>query len=115
MDHLSNDDLLYGPLTARIRRMLEPGAHDSFLFYKDTVRLLEPEMKSDGKVLDAGCGRGTITAWIAEQNHKVVAIDSSALHIEQTRTLLQERHLINNVSLEVSKLPDAFPEDHFDV
>src|SRR5262249_42934430 len=111
----SQEQLLYSDLMARIRRMLEPVAHDSFLFYEDTLRLLDKEIPNGAKVFDAGCGRGMITAWLAGRNSKVVAVDTSAERIEQTRELLHERNLEKNVHLEVSHLPDLFPEDHFDV
>lgn len=95
--------------------MLEPVAHDSFLFYEDTLRLLDKEIPSGAKVFDAGCGRGMITAWLAARNSQVVAVDTSAERIEHARELLHERKLEKNVRLEVSHLPDLFPEDHFDV
>ena len=115
METNSQEALLYGNLTARIRRMLEPVAHDSFLFYEDTIRFLENEIVSGAKVFDAGCGRGTITAWLAERGCRVVAIDSSEDRIKHTNELLREKHLEDRVHLEVSKLPDFFPEDHFEV
>ena len=114
MDTISQESLLYGSLTARIRRMLEPAAHDSFLFFEDTLRFLEPEISNGAKVFDAGCGRGTLTAWLAERGCEVVAVDSNQERVDQTRELLQEKGLDKNVHLEVSQLPDAFPEDHFD-
>jgi cyclopropane fatty-acyl-phospholipid synthase-like methyltransferase len=111
----SQEQLLYSDLMARIRRMLEPIAHDSFLFYEDTLKLLDQEIPASAKVFDAGCGRGTITAWLAGRGSKVVAVDTSAERIEHARELLHERNLEKNVHLEVSHLPDLFPEDHFDV
>ncbi|PWT94262.1 MAG: hypothetical protein C5B54_00280 [Acidobacteria bacterium] len=111
----SQEKLLYSELTARIRRTLEPVAHDSFLFYEDTIHLLDPEIAPQSKVLDAGCGRGTITAWLAEKGCDVVAIDSSEERIEHTRQHLSEKRLTSHAKLEVSHLPDLFPEDHFDV
>ena len=115
MDTLSQETLLYGALTARIRRMLEPVAHDSFLFFEDTIALLTKEVRPGLKVFDAGCGRGIITAWLAEKGCEVVAVDSSQERIDQTKQLLQEKGLDQNVRLEVSRLPDSFPEDDFDL
>jgi cyclopropane fatty-acyl-phospholipid synthase-like methyltransferase len=112
---ISQETLLYGPLTARIRRLLEPVAHDSFLFFQDTVRFLEPEIRPGIKVFDAGCGRGTLTAWLAERGAEVIAVDSSPERVEQTRQLIYERGLEETTRVEVSQLPDSFPEDHFDV
>ena len=112
---ISQEALLYGQLTARIRRMLEPVAHDSFLFFEDTVALLANEVRPGLKVFDAGCGRGIITAWLAEKGCEVVAVDSSQERIDQTRQLLQEKGLDQNVRLQVSQLPDSFPEDDFDL
>jgi len=115
METSSQEPLLYGSLTAHVRRMLEPAAHDSFLFFEDTIRLLEPEIPAGCKVFDSGCGRGTVTSWLAEKGCDVVAIDSSRERIDQTRELLREKNVLHNVQLEVSQLPDAFPQDHFDV
>jgi cyclopropane fatty-acyl-phospholipid synthase-like methyltransferase len=115
MDTISQEALLYGAMTARIRRMLEPVAHDSFLFFEDTIALLSNHVKPGLKVFDAGCGRGIITAWLAEQGCEVVAVDSNQERIDQTRQLLHEKGLDKNVRLNVSQLPDSFPEDDFDL
>ncbi len=115
MERTSQEQLLYGELTARIRRMAEPVAHDSFLFYQDTIACLKAEVAAGNKILDAGCGRGTITAWIAEQGVDVVAIDSNEDRVAHTRRLLKERKLAGKAHVEISNLPDLFPQDHFDV
>jgi cyclopropane fatty-acyl-phospholipid synthase-like methyltransferase len=115
MESISQEHLLYGPLTARIRRMLEPVAHDSFLFFEDTTAILDPEARSGMKVFDAGCGRGVITAWLAEKECEIVAVDSSQERLDQTRQLVQEKGLNNNVRLQISQLPDSIPEDNFDL
>jgi cyclopropane fatty-acyl-phospholipid synthase-like methyltransferase len=115
MNTMTQEALLYGALNARIRRMLEPVAHDSFLFFEDTIALLAQHVQPGLKVFDAGCGRGIITAWLAEKGCKVVAVDSSQERIDQTKQLLQEKGLHQNVRLEVSQLPDSFPEDDFDL
>ena len=115
MKNVSLEELLYGELTARLRRMLEPVAHDSFLFYNDTTELLRADIHKGAQVLDAGCGRGTLTAWLAEQGCSVVAIDASAERVEHTRALLHEKNLQQRVTLEISRLPDAFPMNHFDI
>lgn len=111
----SQEQLLYGGLMARIRKMLEPVAHDSFLFFEDTKRMLEAEIHPGSRVLDAGCGRGTLTAWLAERGCSVVAMDANPEHIEQTKRQLESRGLTGNVTLETSRLPDAFPSGTFDV
>jgi SAM-dependent methyltransferase len=95
--------------------LLEPIAHDSFLFFENTTGLLANEIHPDLKVFDAGCGRGTITAWLAEKGCQVVAVDSNQDRVEQTRQLLEEKKLFGKVHLEVSQLPESFPEDHFDL
>jgi SAM-dependent methyltransferase len=115
MEFASQDQFLYGDLTAKIRKMLEPVAHDSFLFFEDTIALLDKQVGTGKKVLDAGCGRGTYTAWLAEKGCEVVSIDSNPDHIARAKELLRESKLESKVTLELSKLPDAFPEDHFDI
>ena len=115
METISKETLLYSSLTARIRRLLEPVAHDSFLFFEDTIRLLETEIRSGSRVLDAGCGRGTLTAWLVERGAQVVAVDSNVERVEQTGQLLREKGLDANVRLETAQLTESFPEDHFNV
>lgn len=114
MEFASQDQFLYSDLTAKIRKMLEPVAHDSFLFFEDTIGLLEPQIGAGKKVLDAGCGRGTYTAWLASRGCQVVSIDSNPEQIVRTKQLLIEGNLDDKVTLENSRLPDAFPQDHFD-
>ncbi len=65
---------------------LRPG---SFYFRLVVPRLLEVAGPADGlRVLDAGCGEGTVTRLLAEQAREVVGVDICAplLRIAQSRT-----------------------------
>jgi SAM-dependent methyltransferase len=44
-----------------------------------------------GSVLDAGCGVGVTSVWLAEQGHPVVGLDLSSVAVERARRLAAER------------------------
>ena len=44
-----------------------------------------------GAVLDAGCGVGVTSVWLAERGHEVVGLDLSAVAVERARRLAAER------------------------
>ncbi|WP_324665197.1 methyltransferase domain-containing protein [Haloarcula sediminis] len=50
---------------------------------KDVVRLLDPQPGE--RILDLGCGTGTLTAAIADSGADVVGIDAAASMVEQAR------------------------------
>ncbi|PSP82668.1 SAM-dependent methyltransferase [Halobacteriales archaeon QS_6_64_34] len=50
---------------------------------KDVVRLLDPQPGK--RILDVGCGTGTLTATIADSGADVVGIDAAASMVEQAR------------------------------
>lgn len=57
------------------------------------LRLLK-ESRIKGKVLDAGCGDGCVTLWLAKDGQKVYALDYSSDFLK----ILQERLAKNNLS-----------------
>lgn len=70
----------------------------------DVVRLLDPQ--PDERILDVGCGTGTLTATIADSGADVVGIDAAEAMVEQAR----ERY--PDIEFEVADAreyePDAF-------
>ena len=73
-------------------------------------------MKPGMKILDCGCGPGSITLDFAEivAPEKVIGIDIEPSHIEKARTLKKMRK-VSNIDFregDINKLP--FPDDTFD-
>jgi ubiquinone/menaquinone biosynthesis C-methylase UbiE len=75
---------------------------------------LLPQLGGDVRVLDVGCGRGTITLGLAERVGHVVGVDPSDEEFADARRYAAEQH-IENVEFRVGSV-DAldFPDDCFD-
>src|SRR5690242_10888815 len=54
---------------------------------------LESRQQFNGKILDAGCGTGENTLFLAARGRTVVGVDSAPTAIARARAKLQERHL----------------------
>jgi ubiquinone/menaquinone biosynthesis C-methylase UbiE len=90
--------------------------HASRTAYREAAYLL-PHLKPGMRILDIGCGPGTITcdfATIASQG-SVVGIDPSDSVIESAQVLASQRGL-NNVQFEVGDVYNLnYPDESFDV
>ncbi|WP_457807716.1 methyltransferase [Kushneria sp. EE4] len=62
-----------------------------------TSMLLEVLPALEGQVLDAGCGDGVISAWLARQGADVTAVDINHLALEATRRTLAANDLKGEV------------------
>ncbi|ART64024.1 class I SAM-dependent methyltransferase [Kushneria marisflavi] len=62
-----------------------------------TRMLLDVLPVSEGRVLDAGCGDGVISAWLARQGADVTAVDINHLALEATRRTLEANDLKGDV------------------
>ncbi|UVI28026.1 class I SAM-dependent methyltransferase [Paenibacillus spongiae] len=63
-------------------------------------------------VLDAGCGAGRISVWLAQQGYKVTGVDVSLALIEQARLALPDRVQVDYRHLSTFHYP--FPDNSFD-
>jgi ubiquinone/menaquinone biosynthesis C-methylase UbiE len=82
---------------------------------EDSAAYLLPHLAPDAKVLDVGCGPGTITADLADrvpQGH-VVGIDAAQAVIGQARELAGDRANVSFATGDVYAL--GFPDGAFDV
>lgn len=61
------------------------------------------------KVLDAGCGNGRNSIYLAELGPTVVGLDSSVVAIEKARSFAKERKLEERVSFQKADLMDPLP------
>jgi ubiquinone/menaquinone biosynthesis C-methylase UbiE len=83
----------------------------------EAAAFILPLLKSPARLLDFGCGPGTITIDLAEHlmpDGSVVGIDSSAQVIEQARSTATVRH-VENVSFEVNSIYETgYASESFD-
>ena len=91
-----------------------PSAADAARNAADYADFLLPHLRSDFRVLDAGCGRGTITLGLAESAGSVVGVDLDAQDLADARRYAAE-HGIVNVDFRAGDVYALdFPDDHFD-
>jgi ubiquinone/menaquinone biosynthesis C-methylase UbiE len=80
----------------------------------DYADFLLPHLSGGFRVLDVGCGQGTITLGLAEAAGHVVGVDLSEKEFAEGRRWAAE-HEIENVEFQVGSVDAlAFPADHFD-
>jgi len=80
----------------------------------DYADFLLPQLDDDFRVLDVGCGTGTITLGLVETVGHVVGVDRSDEEFADVRRYATE-HDIENVEFRVGSVYELdFPVDHFD-
>jgi SAM-dependent methyltransferase len=97
------------------------GHHDSVLrshrwrTAENSAGYLLPHLAPDARVLDVGCGPGTITAGLADRvpGGRVTGVDAAAEVIEQARELAGERANLDFATADVYALD--YPDGTFDV
>ncbi|WP_058303522.1 class I SAM-dependent methyltransferase [Gorillibacterium timonense] len=60
-----------------------------------TIRLLEPYLTGTKTILEVGAGTGRYSCWLAEQGHRVTAVDFTPKHVEIMRRKIAEKQLSN--------------------
>src|SRR5687768_1407068 len=79
--------------------------------YESIARLVKP----GESVLDAGCGEGVLSWYLAERGANVTAMDISKPNIENARHFLEKKGVLDRVRLvlgDAENLP--FPDASFD-
>lgn len=79
--------------------------------YASIARLIKP----GESVLDAGCGEGVLSWYLAERGANVTAMDISKPNLKNAKTFLEKRGVIDRVRLvqgDAENLP--FPDSSFD-
>src|SRR5262245_6880533 len=80
----------------------------------DHADFLLPHLEHDFRLLDVGCGQGTITLGLAETVAYVDAVDSAEEAFADARHYAAE-HEITNIEFRVGTVYGLdFPDDHFD-
>ncbi|MFW7380207.1 MAG: methyltransferase domain-containing protein [Oligoflexus sp.] len=70
------------------------------ILIRDDLQATVPGFQDGGlKVLDAGCGLGDMSVWLAEHGHKIVATDISQKMVEHTRHLAMQSGLTDQIQV----------------
>ncbi|GAA1185596.1 class I SAM-dependent methyltransferase [Nesterenkonia xinjiangensis] len=68
-----------------------------------------------GRALDAGCGQGIETAWLAQQGWQVTGVDISRTALARAARILQARGVGPRVELIAADLTAWAPEERYDL
>ena len=101
----------YDALADAYAARVETKAHNAYYERPATLSLLPPV--KDKRVLDAGCGPGIYTEWLADHGAEVVALDANEKMVSYARQRLGDRARVIQADLEH---PLDFLADHsFDI
>ena len=83
-----------------------------------TYRIILNEINNlnliNSKILDIGCGAGTIDFYLASKGNTVLGIDISKNSIECCKESAKVMKLEDNTNFRVMNFPDEYPKDKFD-
>lgn len=85
---------------------------DNFTYHL-ILSVLNQYLKSDSKVLDIGCGAGTLCLYLASKGNKVLGIDISKKAVSNANVSARKLRL-KNVKFEVVNFPKRSPEGEYD-
>lgn len=74
--------------------------------YKTILSLLDKYLKKNSKIVDIGCGAGTIDYYLAKKGHKVLGIDISKKSIEACRKTADILNLGEQITFQRLKFPE---------
>lgn len=97
-------------------RKIQKKVIDSHDFtYKNLLRFIDKYAKRKKKILDIGCGVGTIDLYLAKANKHVVGIDISQNGIKIAKKNAQKFGLSKSVRYVVANFPTEAPKGKFDL
>lgn len=82
--------------------------------YKSILYVIEKFLVSPGKVLDIGCGSGTIDFYLANQGNRVFGIDISRNAIKTCNKSSRVLKVNESCKFDVMDFPDKIPQGRFD-
>lgn len=85
--------------------------------YKEIIRVLNNifPLLVGRKVLDIGCGSGSLTFYIAKQGFKVLGLDISQKAVKCCKLNARFLNLVEKTHFEVANFPEKFPKGKFDL
>jgi ubiquinone/menaquinone biosynthesis C-methylase UbiE len=82
--------------------------------YRHILKLINKYFTKPGKVLDIGCGSGTLCFYLAQSGNSVQGIDISNTAITACRRSAEELGISEKTKFEVMDFPEEIPTEKFD-
>lgn len=82
--------------------------------YRHILKIINKYVTSSKKILDIGCGAGTLCLYLAQKNNRVLGIDISEKAIESAKKSAKFLRL-ENVEFKKCDFPEDVPKEMFDV
>jgi SAM-dependent methyltransferase len=82
--------------------------------YKPITRILDKYIPKNSKVIDIGCGAGSISAYLASKGNSVLGIDVSSNAINECIATAQKLNLTKNLTYQTMDFPNDVPNQKFD-
>lgn len=83
--------------------------------YRNLIKILEKYIDNEDKILDIGCGAGTVDFYLANQGHKVLGIDISEKAVKACRKSARALGLKDRASFKKLNFPERKPQGKFDL
>jgi len=83
--------------------------------YRLILNALEPYLIDRKKILDIGCGAGTLSLYIASRSHYIRGIDISSKAIKACRASAQMLGVTQNVKFQIASFPEIIIKENFDL
>ncbi len=108
-----SEDRNFDPVFEKFKRRIknnDKGRLRGILIREDLQQYVSSFADKKLSVLDAGCGLGDMSLWLAEQGHQVEARDLSAKMIAHTEALAHEKNLKAQIHTAVGSAQQALCE-----
>lgn len=87
---------------------------DNNFTYRNIIKIVNKFIKTPQKILDVGCGAGTMSLYLANKGNDVVGIDISHKAIKAGKESAKYLGL-TNISFGVMEFPQETPKEKFDI
>jgi S-adenosylmethionine-dependent methyltransferase len=108
-----SEDRNFEPVFEKFKRRIkdsDKGRLRGILIREDLSQFVQDFSHKSLKVLDAGCGLGDMSVWLAEQGHQVEARDLSPKMIAHTLALAEDKGLVSRMTAKVGSAQEALGE-----
>ncbi len=110
-----NFDEIFEQFQRRIKSS-KKGLLREALIREDLLSVLGDRWGQKLRILDAGCGLGDMSLWLAEAGHEVLATDISEKMVEHTQSLAQQHGLSHRIKVEQKSVQEVLGSgQQFDV